>query len=131
VPDASGPFFERRLEADLEQLRSRAQGPAGLDKAQPILAELDTIAVVLSSLKQTRPSLEVEEISLLSGSIPSLTVSVADTETAEELLGSLEAIGGSAVEWQSGIFERAGQSDRMTYKITGIWRTGAGRGGNP
>ncbi len=118
VPTAAvSPLPRKDLEAAVNKLKQASEVTTLIDAAKPILAELDTLAFVLSGSEA-----EVEEL-LLQPTLVWVTVSVKSTKVAEDLLASIQQIGGSNCVWRGEFSPRAG---KLTYILKAAWRSPGG-----
>lgn len=120
---AVDPFPTMTLRSAREMEEQASRRPA-LDEQLPVLAELETVALVVG-----HPGVELREITI--GSVSStVTARVPDLKSAEDLERSLKEISGSRLLW----FERSitdiparnEQPRQIEAKFTAVW---AGRGG--
>ena len=96
--------------------RKAALNPnAGLEPAEPILSELETLSLVMGF-----KGVEIEEITLLnSGAI--IYVKVPDTRTGEDIKKSLDEIGSSHCDWSQPVLA-ALDGDRKRLTLYGKWK---------
>jgi hypothetical protein len=108
------------LSEQLARLRRELNPNANIEPAEPILAELETLSLILGSRE-----VEITELSLMNNAVV-VYVLVPDTPTAEFLKKSLDEIGSSHCDWKVEFGTGAATKGKQSVNFFGVWKnTGA------
>ncbi len=100
------------IDARIAQIERRT-GAVREENPRPILAELETLSMVL-----VMPGVTLDEIEV-NDTIVTVKVKVPDVETAEQLYGALRSIGGSQLQWNP--WSPVSQGNRIAVSFTASW----------
>jgi hypothetical protein len=105
------------LEDEVLRRRQALTGPEKVAKARPILAEFESISLVVGA-----PGIKLQEISLDSTERPQRVVVVAPTTAeAEAVLEGLKRVGGSSlIDWNFTV-QPEGTGDERRVTLTAKW----------
>jgi hypothetical protein len=106
------PFPLGAIDAQIAQIERRT-GAVREENPRPILAELETLSMVLGAPGVTLSEIEVNDV------IVTIKVIVPDVESAEQLYGALRAIGGSDLLWNP--WSPTSVRDQIQVTYTARW----------
>jgi hypothetical protein len=113
------PFPLGAIDSQIAQIERRT-GAVREENPRPILAELETLSMVLGVPGVTLNEIEVND------AIVTVKVTVPDVETAEQVYGALRSIGGSELQWSP--WSPRSVRDQIEVTITARWpQTRAGQ----